>query len=133
VKKLVDILKKELNMDFEEAVKHVEKIVTEEGFSHMLTKSLDVIFKQKLGVDYPKYAIILACAPELAKGALDVSKNVGLLFPCSFVVYEDNGKIFVSHTSIMKAAAELDLADKDQMASIIEITGKKVHKVWNRL
>jgi uncharacterized protein (DUF302 family) len=130
---MIDILKKELNMDFNEAVKHVEKIIAEEGFSHMLTKSLDVIFKQKLGIDYSKYTIILSCAPELAKRALDVSRNVGLLFPCSFVVYEDNGKVIVSHTSIMKAAVALGLANKDQMAPVIEMTGKKVRKVWDRL
>ena len=133
MKNLVDILKKELKMDFDEAVKYIEKIVIEEGFSHMLTKSLDVTFKQKLDVNYPKYALILACAPELAKEALDVSKNVGLLFPCSFVVYEDNGKIYVSHTSIMTAAVELGLASKKKMDPIIEMTGKKVHKAWDRL
>jgi len=130
---MVDILKKELNMDFDEAVKHVEKIVIEEGFSHMLTKPIHSIFKQKLGINYPKYTIILACAPELAKGALDVSKNVGLLFPCSFVVYEDEGKVFVAHTSIMKVAVEASLADKDAMAPVIEMTGKKVHVAWDKI
>ncbi len=130
---MVDILKKELNMDFDEAVKYVEKIVIGEGFSHMLTKPIHGIFKQKLGIDYPKYTIILACAPELAKGALDVSKNVGLLFPCSFVVYEDEGKVYVAHTSIMKVAVEVSLADKDGMAPVIKMTGKKVHAAWDKL
>jgi RimJ/RimL family protein N-acetyltransferase len=34
--------------------------------------------------------------------ALEASFNTGLLFPCSFVVYEEEGKIIVSHVSIMK-------------------------------
>ena len=132
MKILVDILKKELNMDFDQAVKRVEKIIVEEGFSHMLTKSIDEIFKKKLGIDYDKYTIILACGPEFAKGALDVSKNVGLLFPCSFVVYEEKGKVYVSHVSIMKIAPEVGLAPVDEMRPVIEMTGKAVHAAWHR-
>jgi len=129
---MVDILKKELNMDFDKAVERVEKIIVEEGFSHMLTKSIDEIFKKKLGIDYDRYTIILSCGPEFAKGALDVSKNVGLLFPCSFVVYEETGKVYVSHASIMKIAPEAGLAPADKMKPVIEMTGKAVHAAWIR-
>ncbi|MEJ2248504.1 MAG: DUF302 domain-containing protein [Candidatus Lokiarchaeota archaeon] len=129
---MVDFLKKELDMDFDEAVKRVETIVQEEGFSHMLTKEIDKIFKKKLGVDYPRYTIILACGPEFAKGALDVSKDVGLLFPCSFVVYEDEGKVIVSHISIMKIAPAIGLTSADGMKPVIEMTEKAVRAVWNR-
>lgn len=129
---MVDILKKELNMDFDKAVEHVQKIVIEEGFSHMLTKSIDQIFKKKLGINYDRYTIILACAPEFAKAALDVSKNVGLLFPCSFVVYEENGKVYVSHASIMKVAPEAGLASANEMKPVIEMTGKVVHAAWEK-
>ena len=130
---MVDILKKELLIDFDEAVKRVEKIIVEEGFSHMLTKPIDSIFKQKLGVkDYPRYTIILACAPEFAKAALDISKNVGLLFPCSFTVFEDEGKVYVGHASIMKIAPEVGLAPADDMKPVIEMTGKAVHRAWDR-
>jgi uncharacterized protein (DUF302 family) len=129
---MVDILKKELKMEFDAAVAHVEKIIVEEGFSHMLTKSIDQIFKKKLGIDYDKYTIILACGPNFAKAALDVSKNVGLLFPCSFVVYEENGKVYVSHASIMKIAPEAGLAPLDKMKPVIEMTGKAVHAAWDR-
>jgi uncharacterized protein (DUF302 family) len=129
---MVDILKKELNMSFDDAIAHVEKIIVEEGFSHMLTKSLDMIFKKNLGVDYERYTIILACAPKFAKAALDVSKQVGLIFPCSFVVYEEDEKVFVSHASIMKIAPEAGLAPLDKMKPVIEMTGKAVHAAWER-
>ncbi|MFO8017117.1 MAG: DUF302 domain-containing protein [Promethearchaeia archaeon] len=130
---MVDFLKKEMDMDFDEAVKHVEKVVQEEGFTLMLTKDVDKIFKQKLGVkEYDRYTFILACAPSYAKAALDVSKNVGLLFPCSFVVYEDGGKVFVSHVSIMKIAPEVGLAPEEKMETVIEMTGKGVHAAWER-
>ena len=130
---MVDILKKELMMGFDTAVKRVEKIVSEEGFTVMLIKPIDEIFKKKLGIkNYPKYTTILACGAEFAKAALDISKDVGLLFPCSFVVYEEGDKIFVSHTSIMKIAPEIGFTSLEDMKPVIEMTGKAVHAAWDR-
>ena len=104
-----------------------------EGFGLQLTKGVHDIFKQKLGIeDYPKYTVILVCNPQLAKMALDASRDVGTIFPCSFVVYEEDGKVKVSHTSIMKIAAETGLASEEIMAPIIEETGKRIKRVWNK-
>lgn len=131
---MVDMLKKKVSMDFDDAVEHVRTIVENQGFSIMLVKDIDAIFKKKLGVkDYDRYTIILACAPEFAKGALDVSKNVGLLFPCSFAIYEDQGEIYVGHVSIMKIAPEVGLAPADEMQSVIEMTGEAVHEAWEKI
>jgi len=130
---LVDVLKKELTKDFDTAVDHIVKVIEDEGFTVMLTKSIDGILKQKLGITgYPRYTTILVCGPELAKMALDASVNVGLVFPCSFVVYEQDDKVFVSHISIMKMAKELGLASAEAMDPIIEITSKKVGKAWEQ-
>jgi len=131
---MVEVLKKELAMSFDEAVEHVENIVKGEGFTVMLTKPIDEIFKKKLGImDHPRYTTILACGPELAKMALEASFDVGLLFPCSFVVYEEEGKIIVSHASIMKIAVEVGLATAEAMAPVIEKTGKMVKVAWDKL
>ena len=130
---MVDVLRKEVSCSFDEAVKRVEDACTSEGFGLLLTKDIDSVFKQKLGVDYPRYTFILACAPELAKMALDASKDVGTLFPCSFVIYEEGDKVMVAHTSIMKIAAEVGLATKKAMAPVVEETRRRVHKVWDRI
>ncbi len=130
---MVDYLKKEVDMSFEEAVEKVKNAAESEGFGVMLVKSISDIFKKKLGVKYPKYTIVLACKPQYAKGALDVSFNMGLLFPCSFVVYEEEGRIIVSHISIMKIGPEIGLAPKDKMEPVIKMTGEGVHKVWDKI
>lgn len=128
---MVEVLRKEVDYDFDEAVKRVEDICSKNGFSVLVTKHLDQIFKKALDVDkYPRYAMVLACNPALAKMALDVSKDAGTLFPCSFVVYEDEGRTVVAHTSIMRVAAETGLAPEDKMEPVIKETGKHVHKVW---
>ncbi len=131
---MVEVLRKELSEGFDEAVQKIEQTCNDEGFTVMMTKSVDKIFAKKLGVkNYPRYTFILACAAPIAKMALDVSKDVGTIFPCSFVVYEDEGKIFAAHTSIMRIAAETGLAPKDKMASVIEETSKRVYKVWDKI
>jgi uncharacterized protein (DUF302 family) len=131
---MVDVLRKEVSYSFDEAVKKVQEACAAEDFGILLTKDLHEIFEKKLGYkDHPKYTFVLACAAPLAKKAWDVSKDVGTIFPCSFVVYEEEGKTFVAHTSIMKIAAETGLAPKDAMQPVIEETGKRVHKVWDRI
>ncbi|TFG06693.1 DUF302 domain-containing protein [Candidatus Thorarchaeota archaeon] len=129
---MVEVLRKEVDYDFDEAVKRVEQICSKRGFSVLATKHLDQIFKKSLNVDkYPRYTMVLACNPALAKMALDVSKDAGTLFPCSFVVYEDQGKTIVAHTSIMRVSAETGLAPEDEMEPVIKETGKHIHKVWD--
>lgn len=65
VNQVVVVLKKEVKMDFETAVKHVENAVTGADMSILLTKSIDAILRKKLGVmEYPRYTIVLACAPH---------------------------------------------------------------------
>ena len=131
---MVDVLKKELDLPFEEAVDRVKGVV-EEDFSILMVKSIDEVMKNNLDLpDEPeKYTTILACGADLAKMALDVSKNVGALMPCSFVVYEENGRVYVGHLSIMKIASELELADREAMKPVIEETGERVSRVWEKI
>ena len=130
---MVDVLKKKLNMGFDDAVKQVEAIVKEEGFSILMAKSLHEIFKDKLGVEgYPRYTMICACGAKLAKAAMDVSKNMRLLFPCSFVVYEEGKDIYVNHVSIMKIDPAIGLASADEMQPVIKMTGEMIDHAWSR-
>ena len=131
---MVEVLRKEVPYGFDETVKKVEDACVSEGFGLQLTKGLHDILKQKLGIeDYPKYTAILVCNPHLAKKAIEISKDMGTIFPCSFTVYEEDGKVKVAHTSIMKAGAEIGLADKKAMQELIEETGKAIKKVWDKI
>lgn len=129
-----EILRKELDMDFDDAVKYVEGLIEEGGFTILLTKGMHDMFKKKLGIDdYPKRTFILACSADLAKKAVEVSKDMSLVMPCSFVVAEEDGTVVVTHSSIMKMGVELGFAPKDAMQPVIEETGVRVHKVWDRI
>ena len=131
---MVDVLRKEVSYKFDEAVKRVEDACVSEGFGLQLTKGIHDVLKQKRGIeDYPKYTVVLVCNPDLAKRALDISKDMGTIFPCSFTVYEEDGKVKVAHTSIMKAGVEIGLAPKDAMKELIEETSMRIKKVWEKI
>jgi uncharacterized protein (DUF302 family) len=132
---MVEILRKNLtNMSFDEAVEHVQSVVSNGGFTVLLTKAIDQVIEKKLGVkDYPRYTTIMACGADLAKEALDIHKDVGTLFPCSFVVYEEDSEIKVAHVSIMKIATELGFASQEAMAPLIEKTSARVHAAWDKI
>ena len=102
--------------------------------NHITTKGIHDILKQKRGIDdYPKLTSIMVCNPDLAKTALDISKDMGTIFPCSFVVYEEDGKVKVSHASIMKLGVEAGLAPEDAMKELVEETSKRIKKVWEKI
>ncbi|TFG14361.1 DUF302 domain-containing protein [Candidatus Thorarchaeota archaeon] len=131
---MVEVLRKKVSCSFEEAIKKVENALAAEKFPVLLKKDLSNVFKENLGIeDYPKYAFILGCKPELAKMGLDASKDVGTLFPCSFVVYQEEDGIYVAHTPIMKLAVEAGLASAEAMTSVIYETGKRMGAVWSRI
>ncbi|MHA1137320.1 MAG: DUF302 domain-containing protein [Candidatus Thorarchaeota archaeon] len=131
---MVDVLRKESSYSFDETVKRVEEACVSEGFGLLLTKGIHDILKQKRGIDdYPKLTAIMVCNPDLAKTALDISKDMGTIFPCSFTVYEEEGKVKVAHTSIMKLGVEVSLAPQEAMKELIEETGKRIKKVWEKI
>jgi uncharacterized protein (DUF302 family) len=129
-----EILRKEVQMSFEDTVKRVETLIEEGGFTILLTKGMHDMFKKKLGIDdYPRRTFILACSADLAKKAVDVSPDMSLVMPCSFVVAEEDGKVVVTHSSIMKMGVELGFAPERPMKPVIEETGVRVHKVWDKI
>ena len=131
---MVDVLRKEVPYKFDEAVKRVEEACVSEGFGLQLTKGIHDVLKQKRGIeDYPRYTVVLVCNPDLAKTALDISRDMGTIFPCSFAVYEEDGKVKIAHTSVMKAGVELGLASSEEMKDLIEETSKRVKKVWEKI
>ena len=131
---MANFLRKEVDMSFDDAVARVEKLAVEEEFTVMLTKDIDKLLKMKLGLDtYPRYTSILACVPSFAKAALDISWKVALLFPCSFLVFEEEGKVIVAYTSTMAMATEVGFVDSEAMKPVIKMTEDAVRKLWDRI
>lgn len=71
---------------FADAYAMTAEALKREGFGVLTSIDIQAAFKEKLGVDFRKYAILGVCNPELAHRALSANAEAGLLLPCTVTV-----------------------------------------------
>ncbi len=85
-----------LGVGYEEALPRVKAALKAEGFGVLTEIDVAATLKEKIGIDFRRYAILGACNPALAHRALQGDLGVGLLLPCNVVVYEEGTGCVVS-------------------------------------
>ena len=132
-----DIGEKEatLEMDHEAAIEHVRETAEAAGFGVPVEFSPSELLNEKVAADRDPYYVLGACNPAVADRALDETLKQGALFPCNFVIWqEEPGLQRVYHVSIMKIARLVGIApDNDAWASIVEDTGEFVEAFFEEL
>src|SRR5665647_2504188 len=118
--------KKQVNLPFAEAENKIREELAKEGFGIITEINAKETFKKKLDVDFENYIILGACQPASAHKVLRIDKEIGLLLPCNVIIYEDNGKVFVS--AILPTVV-LDMANKLELASTAKEIEEKLKKV----
>jgi uncharacterized protein (DUF302 family) len=78
-----------LDAPYEQTRANVEAALKEQGFGIITEIDMRRTFREKLDVEFRKYAILGACNPGLAIRALTAEPQVGLLLPCNVILYED--------------------------------------------
>jgi uncharacterized protein (DUF302 family) len=81
----------ELDLPMDAAIEKVTAALKEEGFGILTRIDLDQAFREKLGLDFRRYAILGACNPSLAHLAVGTAPEIGLFLPCNVTV-EDVGE-----------------------------------------
>jgi len=124
-----------LEMDHEAAVEHVRETFLEAGFGVPVEFSPAELLNEKVDADRDPYYVLGACNPRMADRALDETLEQGALFPCNFVIWqEEPGVQRVYHVSIMKIGRLVGIApDSDEWASIVEDTGELVEAFFERV
>jgi uncharacterized protein (DUF302 family) len=102
-----------LSGDFEAAIERVTEALKQEGFGVLTRIDVDKAFKEKIGVDFRRYAILGACNPNLAHTALSARPEIGLLLPCNVTVEQDGDAITVRFVDpeMMMSVGELGQLD----------------------
>ena len=124
-----------LEMDHEAAVEHVREVAEATGFGVPVEFSPSELLNEKVDADRDPYYVLGACNPNMADRALEETLQQGALFPCNFVVWqEEPGVQRVYHVSIMKLARLAGIApDNDAWKGIVADTGELVETFFERV
>ena len=124
-----------LEMDHEEAIEHVREICTDAGFGIPVEFSPSELLNEKVDANRDPYYVLGACNPAVANKALEQSLQIGGLFPCNMVIWEEApGRQRVYHVSIMRIARLLGMApDNDAWDEILEETGELTEQAFAKL
>lgn len=79
-----------LHLDYDQALEQTKAALKEQGFGVLSEIDFKATMKAKLDIDVQRYMMLGVCNPPLAYQAMSIDKTVGLMLPCSVVVY-DNG------------------------------------------
>ena len=100
-----------LPVPYETALDRVGTALKAEGFGILTRIDVDRTLKEKLGVDFRRYAILGACNPPLAHRALSHRADVGLLLPCNVTVEaagEDQSIVRIGNPEALMATAGME-------------------------
>jgi uncharacterized protein (DUF302 family) len=124
-----------LEMGHEEAIEHVRAVAEETGFGVPVEFSPSELLNEKVDADRDPYYVLGACNPNMADRALDQTLKQGALFPCNFIIWqEEPGVQRVYHVSIMKIGRLVGIApDNEEWESIVEDTGELVEAFFEQV
>jgi uncharacterized protein (DUF302 family) len=117
---------KTVDMLYEQTIEKVTAELKKEGFGVLTFIDVKETLKQKINVDFKKYAILGACNPPIAHRALQEEEDLGLLLPCNVIVYEKDGK---TRVSIFDPMVMTWIMENDQVKPIATEVQEKLQRV----
>lgn len=121
---------KTVEIPYEQTIEKVTAELKKEGFGVLTFIDVKETLKQKINVDFKKYAILGACNPPIAHKALMTEEDLGLLLPCNVIVYEKDGK---TRVSIFDPMVMTWIMENDQMKPIATEVQEKLQRVLNAI
>ena len=121
---------KTIDLTYEQAIEKVTAELKKEGFGILTKIDLREKFKEKLGIDFKKYAILGACHPPSAHKAVLAEENIGLLLPCNVIIYEKDDKVVIS---VIKPMMMMQMIDNEQLRQVAETVEAKLKVVFDSI
>ncbi len=122
--------KKILTQPFAAVKDKATEALKKEGFGIMSEIDVAQKFKEKLGIDFPKYVILGACSPPHAHQAILAEEDIGLLLPCNVILYEKDGKTALA---IIRPKVAMQMVDNAKLGALADEVEAKLEKVFNSI
>ena len=123
----------DLDCDFDSAIERVTAALQEEGFGVISRIDIDDKFREKLGIEFRRYAILGACNPGLAHKALTAEAQVGLLLPCNVCVEATDSGARVHLVDAENMMASSGLGENPAISELGADAGKRLGRVVTSL
>ena len=121
-----------LEHGYEEALERVTSALKDEGFGVITSIDMQQTLKEKIDVDFRKYAILGASNPTLANRALNTDPQIGLLLPCNVIVYEDEGGEGTT-VAVVDPVGMLGNLETDELKGVAEEAHGRLSRVADAL
>lgn len=122
-------LSRPTELQFEEAVARVRAELDAGGFTVLCEIDVQARLKKALGVEREPYLIIGACNPALADRALQAEIELGVLLPCSVVIYQRQGE---THIAAVDAERMLSIVGNDDLTEVATEGQRRLSAVVDR-
>jgi uncharacterized protein (DUF302 family) len=123
-------IKSTLKVPYEEAIGKVTDALKAEGFGVLTSIDVKDTLKKKIDVDFRKYSILGVCNPPLAYKALSTRIDVGLLLPCTVIIYEEGDGTVVN---ILDPLAMTDLIPEPALQTVMGEARSRLARVSEAL
>ncbi len=121
-------LRTTLAMPFDGALARVTEALVAEGFGVLTEIDVKATLKKKIDVDFRRYTILGACAPDLAHRALCAEPHIGLMMPCNVVVQQSDDGAPVE-VSIIDPAMMFGVVENDELKPVMADADERLRRV----
>jgi len=116
----------ETKLGFDEVIELATKLLQERGFGILTEIDVKATLKKKLDIDYKPYRILGACNPTYAHGALNLEPYIGVLMPCTVVVWDNGDHRLVT---AMDPRAVFTIVDNPEVHQVAKEVYQKLYEV----
>jgi uncharacterized protein (DUF302 family) len=78
-----------LDASYDAAIDAITEALEAEGFAVLTRVDIDRAFRDEIGTHFRPYTILGTCNAQLARAALTIAPEIGLMLPCNVTVEAD--------------------------------------------
>jgi uncharacterized protein (DUF302 family) len=123
-------IRKVVSLSYDEVLARAPEALQSEGFGVLTEIDVKATMKDKLGIDYRPYKILGACSAPLAQRALAAEPHVGVLMPCSVVVWDEGDHRVVA---AMEPRLMSGVVDSSELRAVADEVSVRLHRVLELL